>query len=332
MNTKLQNSSDCSKPVLTLEQKIAIKKQNKFVQSCLNAYIKDKNRKELKEKQRLEKEAAKAEKQKLQKSVAPVADVQPKIKDETWKAPVEVLRSLFEANRMALLPLYLTATREKDLLGTVTKKKVLSLSERLKRNPNSIMRQLAQLEDLGLCNRTGSVWMFTGGKKFTALCGKTMVKLVRVGRLDRKYLTTLAYASFISEQGKRIFSKAKVRNASLSADGVKVPIASSYTANWIKRSRTTVSARRKSAKELGLLDYQRQFKHHHTGGIEVKKGFVQARSSNLTKTGEILVEKSGVFLWIEETPSLFSKLLHFSLHPVKNTVLRNLARERYAVK
>ena len=127
--SKVRQNIESANPVLTLEQKLAIRKQEKACQGFLNAYVKDKNRKALKEKQRLEKEAAKAEKLAAkQKSVAPVADVQTKIKDETWKAPIEVLRSLFEANRMALLPLYLTATREKNLLGTVTKKKIPDLA------------------------------------------------------------------------------------------------------------------------------------------------------------------------------------------------------------
>lgn len=328
-----------TKPVLTLEQKIAIKKQNKFAQYCLNEYVKDKNRKAKKEAERLVKENAKAEKlaaKQIQQKAATVAEIQPEkkreTKEKTWQVPFEVLRALFEANRMSLLPLYLTATRHKSFLGTVTKSKVEDLAKCLKRNPNTVMRQLSQLQGEGLCKRTGNVWMFIGGKKVTALCGKTMVKLVKVQSLDRKYLTTLAYAAFISDQGKRIFSKAKSKNASLSVDGVKVPIAAKFTANWIGRSRVTVSARRKAAKGFGMIDYQRQFKHHHTGGIEVKNGFVMARSSKLTRPSEILVEKNGCFSWIEETPSHFSNLLHFTLHPVKSKALRQLARQRHQVK
>lgn len=231
---------------------------------------------------------------------------------------------------MASLPLYLFATRQAGFHGTLPERKIPEIAKLIGRSPASTKRQLIQLAELGMCEKKGKTWMFVNGEFFTATCGRTRVKMVRLEQLERSYLTTLCYSVFITENGRKIAHNESKKHASTKSDGVKnVSIACAYTANYIKRSIQTVSKRRKAAKSLGLIDYSRTFKHVLSGGENVKMEFSAARSSGNTKPADLLFEQKTGFLWVNELPATFSSLLPLRVHSIRSIPLKKMARQRW---
>ncbi len=231
---------------------------------------------------------------------------------------------------MAALPLYMFATRHKEFAGILPERKIPEIARLIERSTQSVTRKLAQLESLGLCKKHGSSYLFTGGETYTASCGKTRMKMVKVEILDRNYLTTLFYATTISEQGRRITYNQKKQHPSKLSGGVQnVSIACSYTSNYIQRSVQTVSKRRKAAKQLGLIDYERQFDLKLEGAENVLNEFKSARSSGNTEKSEMVFEQNGIFRWVNELPAAFSDLLPIKSYSIRCIHLKTRAREFY---
>ena len=250
----------------------------------------------------------------------------PQENNNGWHVPIEILKHLFSKNRISLLPLYLFATRHNDFQGHLHVSKIPQIAKLIERTPASVVRKLFQLAELGLCHREGNVWMFTGGDIFTARAGKTKVKTVEVKSFDRSYLTTLAYATLITEQARR--KARKTKQLSDKREKLQNDISCSYTSAWIGKAVPTISKRRKQAKGLGMLDYQRSFKTKLIGGQKVQQVFNHALHTGNTKGSDLLFQSGEKFAWMKERPATFTGVLPFFVHSIPLR-MKSIARQQY---
>lgn len=214
------------------------------------------------------------------------------------------------------------------------KKNLKELSTFLGRKKASVNQQLIVLKELGILEDHENGWMYAiGKKKFNVargICHSKMVNIPDEILVDVKKLRTFAYSVCIGQASTHIKTRVKhfnklhsegetpegfqhdlyTHNAGDNKSQTKwdsVPISGSYMKAFkdtIGRTVFTWNNQRKKAAKLGLLEIERDYEIHLTGGIEVKmqcihdRAYLQNGFKHTWKKTE-----DGRYLWLIEKPT-----------------------------
>lgn len=244
---------------------------------------------------------------------------------DTVKIPLEVLKHLLVNKGLHLLDCYLIVTRCPVFGGHLSKGKIGVLAAMLGKSRLTTNRQLEALENVGLLIQKDTVWLSFSANAFASTSGQRRCKFVAYN----KNLRQLAFAAVVSEQAKRMVGGETWKEKKQTQDkddGFNVSISASYTAAYlaalgIKYTSQEISKQRRKAKDIGMIDYQREIetlpiKAADLGQIQ-KNGMSSAdnEAPPLDVAGAF-VKSDGVV--VKELPATFTKVLKFKSRGVSN--------------
>lgn len=253
------------------------------------------------------------------------------------RMPVEVIKVLFQQNKLHLSDLYILITRDRNFSGQITNKKIHLAAEMLGKSRRTICRQLEELCNLNLADKFKNKYMAVGANQFTVRCARSRVKMARIP--ENVNWTNLAYSVIKSEQFYRKSYEVK-KNCKTTQDAndelQRIAISSSYTRMHlrcnlgIERSESTI--RRQMAKSEIRYSRQKGVKTINgkmmSGGNRVRQDFMSALIADELPGNEFLVQKRNRYIWAYEEAPIIHEVLHFSCRGVSGAQ-KKAARERY---
>lgn len=244
---------------------------------------------------------------------------------DTVKIPLEVLKHLLVNKGLHLLDCYLLVTRCPVFGGHLSKGKIGVLAAMLGKSRLTTNRQLEALENMGLLVQKNTVWLSFSANAFASTSGQRRCKFVAY----HKNVRQLAFAAVVSEQAKRIGGGKTWREKKQTQDnddGFNVSISATYTAAYladlgIKYTPQEISKQRHKAKELGLLDYQRELETLPLNVADL--GRIKKNGMSSADNEAPPLDVSGAFVKsdgvvVKELPATFTKVLPFKSRGVSN--------------
>jgi predicted transcriptional regulator len=183
----------------------------------------------------------------------------------------------------------------------------------------SVKNKLRQLEEMGLVEKRKTCWMVTSQDMVVALAGKKRNRKLDVAGFfgNASRMTTYAYATIVSKGAMR--AMARQRKGKRSKTATAIPLAAKLTAKDCGRSEQTVHKQRARAKNLGMIDYDRDIHFFKDGNGQSPK-FTDGLG------GKFFFSKDGVLL--HEGPALITELVKSKCVMIRPSLL-DLASQRH---